>query len=145
MNILNPIGDNCPGAITPSVTLRNRGSSNLTSAVIEYTIDGGAPTTFNWTGSIAPTSELNVSLPAFSVPLGIRTIKAYSTLPNGVIDPDVVFDTTTLEFAVSNGYQPNYSQDFEANTFVPDVRWAVENPTNDRFVDLLSKNTFFNF
>ncbi len=133
INILNPNGDNCPGAIAPQVTMRNRGSSNLTSATIAYTIDGGTPTTFSWTGSIAPGAEANVTLPAFTATYGVHTIKAYNELPNGVTDPDPTYDTTTLQFAVSNGYQPNYAQDFEAGTFPPDVRWSIDNPNGDCF------------
>ena len=130
-NITNPSGDNCAGSLTPTVTLKNRGSSNLTSATISYRIDGGAATTFNWTGNIAPNNTANVNLPAFTATLGVHTIKAYSTLPNGVIDPNTDYDTTELQFAVSNGFQPNYSQDFESGTFVPDVRWNVVNPNSD--------------
>ena len=133
VNIINPKGDNCPGSIVPTVTIKNRGSSNLTSATINYTIDNGPVTSMNWTGNIAPNAQLNVPVTAFSAPLGVRTIRAYTTLPNGVIDPNPAQDTTTLQFAISNGYQPNYTQDFEATTFVPDVRWAVDNPTNDCF------------
>ncbi|MEJ6582674.1 MAG: M43 family zinc metalloprotease, partial [Crocinitomicaceae bacterium] len=133
VNVLNPKGDNCTGSITPSVTIKNRGASNVTSATISYTIDGGTPTTFNWTGTITPNNTANVNLPAFTATLGVHIFKAYSTLPNGVIDPDPTYDTTEIQFAVSNGFQPDYSQDFESGTFVPDVRWNVVNPNSDCF------------
>src|SRR5690606_2277485 len=106
INIINPKGDNCPGPLTPTVTLRNRGSSNLTSATIEYTIDNGTPVTFSWTGTIAPGNEANVNLPAFTAPLGVHVFKARSLLPNGVTDPDPTYDESQITFAVSNGYQP---------------------------------------
>jgi hypothetical protein len=131
VNVLSPLGDNCPGPITPSVALRNRGSSNLTSATIEYTIDGGTATSFAWTGTITPGNEANVSLPAFTSTLGIHTFKAYSILPNTVVDPDPTYDTTSLQFAVSNGYQPDHLEDFEASVFPPDVRWLVDNANSD--------------
>ena len=131
VNVLNPLGDNCPGSITPNVTLRNRGSSNLTSATIEYTIDGGVPTSFAWSGTINPGNEANVALPAFTSSLGIHTFRAYSLLPNTVVDPDPIFDTTTIQFAVSNGYQPDHIEDFEAGVFPPDVKWTVVNPNSD--------------
>ncbi|NRA10830.1 MAG: choice-of-anchor D domain-containing protein, partial [Crocinitomicaceae bacterium] len=131
VNVLNPLGDNCVGPITPSVTLRNRGSLNLTSATIEFTIDGGTPTSFAWTGTIAPGNEANVSLPPFTATLGIHLFRAYSLLPNTVTDPDPTFDTTTIQFAVSNGYQPDHIEDFEAGVFPPDVKWTVVNPNSD--------------
>jgi PKD repeat protein len=131
--ITEPFGDNCPGGISPVVTLRNRGGNNLTSAVINYTLNNGAPTTFNWTGTIAPGASANVTLPAFTAPLGVHLFKAYPTLPNGAADPDSFNDTSGIFFAVSNGYQPDYLQDFEAGIFPPDARWYVDNPNGDCF------------
>ncbi len=131
VNIINPIGDNCPGTIAPTVTLRNRGANNLTSATINYQIDNGPVTTFAWTGNIAPSAETNVTLPNFTTTLGIHTIKSYPTLPNGVNDPSTIYDTTELQFSVSNGYMPQHVEDFEGGNFPPDVKWNVVNPNND--------------
>ena len=131
VNVLNPIGDNCPGSLTPIVTLRNRGGNNLTAATINYQIDNGTVTTFSWTGNIAPSAELNVVLPAFTTTLGNHTFTSYSTLPNGVVDPSPIYDTTSLQFAVSNGIMPTYTQDFDGGTFPPDLKWNVVNPNSD--------------
>jgi hypothetical protein len=129
--ILSPLGDNCPGSITPQVTIKNRGSSTLTSATISYTINNGTPVTFNWTGSVASGGSANATLPASTPLLGINTIKVYSELPNGITDPDPTYDTTTLQFAVSNGYQPDHLEDFESGQFPPDVRWLIDNVNDD--------------
>ena len=131
IDITSPFGDNCPGTVIPEVTLRNRGSSNLTSATIEYTINGGTPVSFNWTGNIAPGNETSVTLPGSPIFLGTHTLSAYSILPNGVTDPDPTYDTTTMVFAISNGFAPDYSQDFETGVFPPDLRWGVDNPNGD--------------
>ncbi|MDB3906454.1 choice-of-anchor J domain-containing protein, partial [Crocinitomicaceae bacterium] len=129
--IIDPDGDNCAGPVTPTVILRNRGASNLTTATINYTINSVPAGTFNWTGNIAPGAENNVVLPAFTAPLGVHEFKAFSELPNGVIDPDPTYDTTSIFFAVSNGIQPDYAQDFEIGVFPPDVRWSADNPNGD--------------
>jgi hypothetical protein len=126
-----PLGDNCPGVINPEVVLKNRGGNTLTSATIEYSINGGPATSFNWTGSIPSGGTANVTLPGATPPLGIHTIQAYSTLPNGAVDPDPLFDTTYADFAVSNGIQPNFLEDFESGTFPTDVRWRVDNANGD--------------
>jgi PKD repeat protein len=133
VGILSPLGDNCPGTLTPEVTLRNRGGNNLTSATIVYTVDGVPAGSFAWTGTLTPGSETNVTLPGFTAPLGSHYFQAYSTLPNVTPDPDPTYDTSAIYFAVSNGYQPNYIQDFEAGVFPPDVRWAVDNLNGDCF------------
>ncbi|MBI3239862.1 MAG: choice-of-anchor J domain-containing protein, partial [Flavobacteriia bacterium] len=131
-DVFNPKGDNCQGSIIPSVQLRNRGANTLTSATISYKIDNGTATTFSWTGSLAAGSSATVALPAFTVAtLGTHTIKAYSTLPNGVADPSTLYDTSAISFVVSSGIMPAYTQDFEASTFPPDLRWLVENVNAD--------------
>jgi PKD repeat protein len=130
-DIFAPIGDNCAGAITPSVQLKNRGSNNLTSATISYKIDNGTAVTFSWTGNLSPNSAATVSLPAFTATLGVHSFRAYSTLPNGIADPYTVYDTSGIDFVVSNGIMPNYTQDFEGQSFPPDVKWRIDNTNGD--------------
>ncbi|WP_294677135.1 PKD domain-containing protein [uncultured Fluviicola sp.] len=132
-DVFAPVGDNCVGAITPSVQLKNRGSNNLTSATISYSIDNGTPVTFSWTGNLTPNSTVTVALPAFTAALGTHSFRAYSTLPNGVADPYTVYDTSGIDFVVSNGIMPNYTQDFEGQSFPPDARWRVDNVNGDCF------------
>ncbi|WP_343636461.1 PKD domain-containing protein [Fluviicola sp.] len=130
-DVFAPVGDNCAGPITPSVQLKNRGSNNLTSATISYKVDNGTAVTYSWTGNLAPNSTATVALPAFTAPLGVHSFRAYSTLPNGIADPYTVYDTSGIDFVVSNGIMPNYTQDFEAQSFPPDVRWRVDNVNGD--------------
>jgi PKD repeat protein len=131
VNILNPVGDNCVGSITPSVVLRNRGSNNLTSATINYSVDNGAVTTFAWTGSLTPGSSATVSLPAFTSVLGNHAFKSWNTLPNGIVDPSPSLDTSSIGFVVSNGIEAPYAEDFDGGVFPPDIRWVVNNPNGD--------------
>lgn len=131
--IINPKGDNCIGSITPSVTLKNRGSGALTSATISYKIDNGTPTSFAWTGNLASGATANVSLPAFTTTAGQHMFKAYSTLPNGSADQATAYDTSGISFVVSPGISAPFTETFDGGTFPPDVRWVVENPTNDCF------------
>ena len=131
VDIINPKGDNCVGSITPSVTLKNRGSGALTSAIISYKIDNGAPTTFAWTGNLASGATATVSLPAFTTTAGQHMFKAYSSLPNGSADQATAFDTSGIGFMVSTGISAPFTETFDGGTFPPDVRWVVENTNND--------------
>ena len=132
-DVFAPVGDNCAGAITPSVQLKNRGSNNLTSATISYKVDNGTAVTFSWTGNLTPNSTATVALPTFTATLGTHSFRAYSTLPNGIADPYTVYDTSGIDFVVSNGIMPNYTQDFETQSFPPDVRWRIDNTNGDCF------------
>jgi hypothetical protein len=131
VDIFNPKGDNCAGAITPSVSIRNRGTATLTAATINYKIDNGPITIFSWTGSLTTGSSATAALPSFTTTLGVHTITVYSTLPNGAADPNPTYDTTKVSFVVSNGIMAPYTQDFEASVFPPDLKWTVDNPNSD--------------
>jgi PKD repeat protein len=131
VGVANPKGDNCPGAITPSVTLKNRGSANLTSATISYNIDNGTATTFNWTGSLTPGSTATVTLPNFTSTLGQHMFKAWSSLPNNATDPSTIYDTSGIEFMISNGINAPFVENFDGSIFPPDVRWEVINTNSD--------------
>ncbi len=52
MNILNVPSSNCSGMMSPVLEIRNNGSNELTSAVIEYSVNGGETQTYNWSGSL---------------------------------------------------------------------------------------------
>ena len=131
VDIINPSGDNCPGSITPTVVLRNRGSNNLNNATISYQIDNGPVSNFSWTGNLTPGNSANVNLAAFTSTLGIHSLKVYSSLPNGLADPAPVYDTMTINFVVSNGIMPDFTEDFEGQNFPPDIKWNSVNGGND--------------
>ena len=68
-------------AINMQVSIKNYGSSTLTSIPMAYTINGGTPVTGTWTGSIAADEEDNFTFTTpFTVPEGDYTICVYTDL-----------------------------------------------------------------
>ncbi|MCF8294560.1 MAG: right-handed parallel beta-helix repeat-containing protein [Bacteroidales bacterium] len=83
MAITQPSGTLIQGQISPVVaTVYNIGTETITSLVIEYTINGGAPVSYNWSGSLASFSNTSVTLPSFVIPGGNYTICVTSILAN---------------------------------------------------------------
>jgi hypothetical protein len=80
------------------VELFNYGSAPLTSAAINLSINAGAPTTFNWTGSIAPFNSETVTLGLFSLTNGDNLV-AYTSMPNGVTENPLGAWNDTVEIA----------------------------------------------
>ncbi len=78
----------CGTSYGPIVEISNLGSNALQSAVINYTINGGAVNTYNWTGNLASFQKEDVQLPAVTfTPTGsTNTIDVYTSLPNGATD-----------------------------------------------------------
>lgn len=87
--------------ISPTTTLKNWGSSNLTSATITYDIDGGTPVVMNWTGNIASGLSEQVTLDpiTFTPVAGTSTLSVTVSNPNGVAD-NASDNTSTVDFEV---------------------------------------------
>lgn len=90
----------CTPDITPSVVIKNMGSTTLTSLDITYNIDGGSNTVFNWTGSLATNATESVTLSQVTLASGTHTLKVFTTNPNGNADENTSNDTLSVSFIV---------------------------------------------
>ncbi len=88
-------------SITPSITLRNYGTSNLTSATIVWSLNGGANTTINWTGSLAQNQTEDISLGSLTSGNGVFTIATSVTSPNGGTDENTNNDSASSTYTLS--------------------------------------------
>lgn len=105
----------CAGVQNVDVTLNNYGSGPLTSATINWSINGNAQIPFNWTGTIAPGSSAIITIGTFDFIGGVDyTLIAASSNPNGGADADVsndsytsaVFSSPTTPVAIIGAAQP---------------------------------------
>ncbi|MFZ6053524.1 WD40/YVTN/BNR-like repeat-containing protein, partial [Halocola ammonii] len=102
--ILNVSDDVCGSEITPTVRIKNLGQSNLTSANINYDVDGQQSFTYNWTGNLASNATEIVDLPIMSFTgTGPHTFTASTELPNGVEDEVPSNDSQTFDFLSEDG------------------------------------------
>jgi len=88
----------CTGTITPAVTLYNAGSNLLTSAVIEYSVDGNTPVSYSWTGTLASGNSISVPLSSVTLVDGWHHIRAIVSMPNGVPDINASNNTKAGSF-----------------------------------------------
>ena len=83
-----------PAHCPVKVVLKNNGTATLTSADIDWEVNGAAQTTFNWTGSLASGGVDTVSVGTNAFAAGTAyNLKAYASNPNGMADPQPVNDT----------------------------------------------------
>lgn len=116
----SPLFNQCIGTLTPSVTLKNSGTATLTSVVINYSVDGGPATSFNWTGSLASGTSTSVTLPGSSLANGNHKLKVYTSLPNGSPDQNTMNDTKEGSFRSLNPVVSYpYLEDFTPAVFPP--------------------------
>ena len=90
--------------VTPTITIRNAGTTTLTSLTVNWDIDSGASTTINWTGSLAQNEIANITLLPITVSAGSHTFNVTCSNPNGVADENTSNDTSTNDFLITNEY-----------------------------------------
>jgi len=94
----------CGNSTTPTVRITNWGTVVLTSATVNYNVDGGTSSNYNWTGSLAYGEFEVVSLPSIVAPSGAHTFNATISSPNGGTDLRSCNDNASSVFSVQDSY-----------------------------------------
>lgn len=103
INGLNP-GAPCTGEVIPNIRVQNWGTVTLTSAVVTYDIDGGTPTVYNWSGTLATGEYADLDLPLINAGGGTHTFNISISSPNGGTDLRACNDTTSENFVGVDSY-----------------------------------------
>ncbi|MDO7610056.1 MAG: T9SS type A sorting domain-containing protein, partial [Crocinitomicaceae bacterium] len=90
----------CATDYIPSFTLSNPGSQTLTSAIITHSIDGGAPSTFNWSGSLAQYQTESVTLPTVTLAAGNHSLNVEVSGPNGNTDENANNNASVVNITI---------------------------------------------
>lgn len=97
--ITTPNGTVGTASITPSVTLKNFGTTTLTATPITYKVDNNTASTFNWTGSLAAGATVAVALPSVTgYATGAHTFTAQTGTVNGNADGNTANNAFTSNF-----------------------------------------------
>ncbi len=134
--VTSPTGNLCSTTFTPNVTLKNMGSTALTSCTINYKVDNGAVSTYAWTGNLASLATTVVTLPSITSTVGTHTLTVYTSNPNAGVDGNATNDQSTSTFTIigASGLNLPFAEGFEGTAFVPSG-WVLNNPNaNDTWV-----------
>lgn len=127
VSVTEPNGLYCEDGMIPELTIQNYGDFELNTVDIEYSIDGGAVTTFTWTGSLTTLEMETFTLPEISVGEGVHTFAVNTANPNGVEDLNPDNDSGETGFSLFTvGTGVPVGEGFEEETFPPDG-WSVKN------------------
>ena len=123
--INSPVPPTGPGLKTVTATIKNFGTTTLTSASIGWSVNGVTQTPMNWTGSLATfATDGPLTLGSFNFPQGLSTIKVWSANPNLSTDGFAGNDTATVTINFQNPLIGTYTIGGTAADF-PDVTSAV--------------------
>ena len=90
----------CDASQEVELVFENTGTQNLLSAVITYTINGGAPTSLDWTGNISTGQEAVIGVNLAGLINGENIVSFTISEPNGFPDEKVENDLFTQRFDV---------------------------------------------
>ncbi|MCB0795392.1 MAG: T9SS type A sorting domain-containing protein, partial [Flavobacteriales bacterium] len=110
---------NNPMCYDPLVVLRNAGSEELSSLTFTYSVGGGTPAAYTWTGSLAHMEQIDVTLPvddgSFWYGDGSDTFTVTVSAPNGGTDMHAANDSYTTEFDAPIVYNEDIIVNYKTN------------------------------
>ena len=101
--ITDPTSPICTSGINVvKATIKNYGSTPLTSASINWKVNGASQSIVSWTGNLAQGATQNVTLGNFNFVLVTNDIDAWTSAPNTSIDQYTANDSSNNNIAVSS-------------------------------------------
>ncbi len=127
--MIYPIADvvaNTSGDIKVAIT--NYGTTNMTSATVNYRINGQSQSPISWTGSLPHGVVDTITLASnYTFAPGLYNISAWTKLPNGTVDPNTFNDTVSINFAAClSGVYSIGDTSGGANYDFPDFTSAIQ-------------------
>ncbi|HEU4496838.1 MAG TPA: M43 family zinc metalloprotease, partial [Flavobacterium sp.] len=110
------------------ITLTNRGTSNLTSASLTYSVSGGPSATYSWTGNLATDKFATFDMPVTATASGSITINIAST--NGTADQRTSNNSATGTFNLPVPQNFNYTQvafSLQRDYYGSETTWTLKN------------------
>lgn len=123
-----------PACKDAEIVLQNSGSGQLTSAVIEYWINSGPKSTFNWVGNLNFLDDINIVLPtntAFWSATTTTNNQFYARIAsaNGVSDQYSANDSIIRSFEVSDMLPPSFYIQFTTNNAASESSYDIRDNT----------------
>lgn len=96
--IIAPAAPFAAGTYPINVRIRNSGTGTVTSATINWSINGTPQTPFAWTGTLSPASiSANINIGSLTVSQAIGySITAWTSNPNNTTDQNLLNDSNTI-------------------------------------------------
>ena len=123
--------EGCGTEINPVIRITNKGTEDITAAVIQYTFNWNAPATYEWTGNLAQDESTTIVLPSMEGYSGNNTFTATITTINGVAD-EYPADNTTTESSDIKLYEiANVTFDLHTDSFGGETTWELVDADGD--------------
>jgi hypothetical protein len=124
--------EGCSNRFSPVLKIFNSGTSVLTSASIEYHIDNGTVSTYNWTGSLAHGEEQNITLPVLGALSGQHQFNATIVSVNGGNDESSFNNVKSYDFKIAMNLDiTEVAIEVQQDAFGSETTWKLTNSAGD--------------
>lgn len=118
-----------PNQTTQKITIYNRGTSNLTSATLNYNINGGSNIVYNWSGDLATNKSATFPITINSASNGTINITSISSA-NGGTDQRLTNNTASGTFIIpiapSNYAYTSYEFRLQQDLWGSETTWSLK-------------------
>lgn len=123
-----PVGNVCGNQITPSIMIKNNGGQILTSLDIEYAVNGGEASTYEWTGNLGYYQSKSIELPNYIFdPQDNNTFEVILMNPNGEADQNPDNNNNSTEFGKADEVSKTIEMElFVGSSFGSQISWAFK-------------------
>ncbi|PIF44651.1 putative secreted protein (Por secretion system target) [Chryseobacterium sp. 52] len=134
-----------PTSVTAQFSLYNRGTSALTSAVITYSVNGGATQTTNWNGNLAQDKYAIINIPT-----GVATgsISAQITSVNATTDQRASNNASSVVLGnIVPVSSTNFTFELQLDYWGSETTWSLKNSSGTTlysggpYTDVVDPNT----
>jgi hypothetical protein len=129
LGINQPSGSYCGDEFTPEIVVLNLGTVTITSFDVLYNIDGGANSTYSWTGTLATGASVTLTLPTMSAATGAHTFNVNIVNPNGTTDDNIPNNVGSSTFStIADATIATLT--LLTDCWGEEVSWNIENSSN---------------
>ncbi|WP_395049249.1 T9SS type A sorting domain-containing protein [Flavobacterium sp.] len=118
-----------PNQTIQKITIYNRGTSNLTSATLNYNINGGSNIVYNWSGDLATNKSATFPITINSASNGTINVTSISSA-NGGTDQRLTNNTASGTFIIpiapSNYAYTNYEFRLQQDLWGSETTWSIK-------------------
>jgi len=139
-----------PVCYDPEVIIRNNGSTDLTSLKFEYSVSGGKPEAWSWSGLVLPHETTSVFLPvpgnSFWMGDSLHNFSVTVSLPNEIADQYPENDTYVSRFHMPDFYNEPFVMTLKTNKQAYRYTLKIRDNKGQEVLTLenLENNTIYN-
>lgn len=111
--------------ISPGVLLTNMGLNDLVSATVNYSLNGAASQSIEWTGSLAQYESEAIDLPILTIASGTNELEVWVENPNGAEDENAFNNASAGSFSSFSGPTVNYEMILTLDDYGSEVTWEL--------------------